>query len=388
MPAVSQAAAAAAVTLPLFQSQAPIDKVSGLVHAATLLARSLEQSPPRTRSGGRALDSRALRAAMETAFAGSDAEGAWVWKDAYEALEAAQVLFLRKYGVAMRARAGSPNAMLEMLARLAERLPSQTRRTRRIRAVPAIFDPDHARLCCRRGGGADPFRPRSRTFGRDGAAGDLRRARQSASGAQRDRRDARRAARPPLPRRSAGDPAQRRADPRPSRTGFPADRHLDEPALLGLAACREALCRGRLPPCRFGPGASRSRRAPRRDHRPQYRPRGAGLARSLRAAARARPCRVHRGRRRAGLCPPRHDDGHKAHRHRQHPGRGSAPLSIIAGHRRQRGRAARLGRPACTAARADRRHHPPALSRRSDSSAAVAHRCAQTCAPQQAGARS
>ena len=52
------------------------------------------------------------------------------------------------------------------------------------------------------------------------------------------------------------------------------------------------------------------------------------------------------------------------------------------------GRAARLGRPACTAARADRRHHPPALSRRSDSPAAVAHRCAQTCAPQQAGARS
>ena len=121
MPAVSQAAAAAAVTLPLFQSQAPIDKVSGLVHAATLLARSLGQ--------GRALDARALRAAMETAFAGSDAEGAWVWKDAYEALEAAQVLFLRKYGAAMRARAGSPAAMLDMLARLAERLPSQTRRS-------------------------------------------------------------------------------------------------------------------------------------------------------------------------------------------------------------------------------------------------------------------
>ena len=206
MPAVSQAAAAAAVTLPLFQSQAPIDKVSGLVHAATLLARSLEQSPPRTRSGGRALDSRALRAAMETAFAGSDAEGAWVWKDAYEALEAAQVLFLRKYGVAMRARAGSPNAMLEMLARLAERLPVADPPLRGIRAVPAIFDPDHARLCCRRGGGADPFRPRSRTFGRDGAAGDLCRARQSASGAQRDRRDARRAARPIVSRRSARRP--------------------------------------------------------------------------------------------------------------------------------------------------------------------------------------
>ena len=87
--------------LPLFLPQAPPDKVSGLIHAATLLAQLLGQ--------GRALDSRALRSAMETAFGASDAEGAWVWKDAYEALEAAQVLFLRKFGAAMRrARARPP----------------------------------------------------------------------------------------------------------------------------------------------------------------------------------------------------------------------------------------------------------------------------------------
>jgi protein strawberry notch len=121
MLATSRAAASAAATLPLLESQAPTDKVSGLIHAATLLARSLEQ--------GRAIDARALRAAMEIAFAASDADGAWVWKDAYEALEAAQVLFLRKFGAAMRVRAGSPQAMLEMLARLAERVPSQTRRS-------------------------------------------------------------------------------------------------------------------------------------------------------------------------------------------------------------------------------------------------------------------
>src|SRR6202040_3342783 len=117
----SASAAPAAATLPLFLNQAPPDKVSGIFHAATLLAQLLGQ--------GRALDSRALRSAMEAAFAASDAEGAWVWKDAYEALEAAQVLFLRKYGAAMRARAGSRAAMLDMLTRLAERLPSQTRRS-------------------------------------------------------------------------------------------------------------------------------------------------------------------------------------------------------------------------------------------------------------------
>ena len=118
---LTSAAAASAATLPLFLPQAPIDKVSGLIHAATLLAQLLGQ--------GRAVDTRALRAAMENAFCGSDADGAWVWKDAYDALEAAQVMFLRKFGAAMRARAGSPGAMFATLTRLAERLPSHTRRS-------------------------------------------------------------------------------------------------------------------------------------------------------------------------------------------------------------------------------------------------------------------
>src|ERR1700751_2763867 len=102
-------AAPAAATLPLFLPQAPSDKVSGLIHAATLLSQLLGQ--------GRAIDSRALRSAMETALCGSDADGAWVWKDAYEALEAAQIMFLRKFGAAMPTRAGSAPAMLGMLGR-------------------------------------------------------------------------------------------------------------------------------------------------------------------------------------------------------------------------------------------------------------------------------
>jgi len=100
MPTQASAATKAAATLPLFQSFVPPDKVSGLVHAATLLAQLLGQ--------GRALDSRSLRSAMEAAFGASDAEGAWAWKDAYEALEAAQVLFLRKFGGAMRAPVRPP----------------------------------------------------------------------------------------------------------------------------------------------------------------------------------------------------------------------------------------------------------------------------------------
>ena len=47
---------------------------------------------------------------MTQAFGASDAEGAWLWKDAYEAAEAAVVLFVQRYGRAMRRRAGAGRA--------------------------------------------------------------------------------------------------------------------------------------------------------------------------------------------------------------------------------------------------------------------------------------
>ena len=110
----------AATTLPLFLPQSPPDQATGLIHDATLLAQVLGQRLPRTRSGGRTLGSRAFRAATEAAFGGPDAEGVWVRKDAYEALEAAQVLFLRKFGTAMQSRPGCAAATLQLLTRLAE----------------------------------------------------------------------------------------------------------------------------------------------------------------------------------------------------------------------------------------------------------------------------
>ncbi|MCY4384073.1 MAG: strawberry notch family protein [Nitrospinae bacterium] len=84
-------------------------------------------------AAGRPLDANALRDAMTGAHGGSDAEGAWVWKDAYEAAEAAVVLFLQRYGRAMRQRAGAgaegPAAMLAMLERIAALEPSHTKRS-------------------------------------------------------------------------------------------------------------------------------------------------------------------------------------------------------------------------------------------------------------------
>ena len=82
---------------------------------------------------GRPLDASTLRDAMARPFGASDAEGAWSWKDAYEAAEAALVLFLQRYGRAMRRRAGAgqdgPSNMLAMLSSLAALEPSHTRRS-------------------------------------------------------------------------------------------------------------------------------------------------------------------------------------------------------------------------------------------------------------------
>ncbi len=58
---------------------------------------------------GLPLDAHLLREAMTTAFQASDQDGAWVWKDAYAASEAA-TLFLRKYGPGILKKAAVPHA--------------------------------------------------------------------------------------------------------------------------------------------------------------------------------------------------------------------------------------------------------------------------------------
>ena len=82
---------------------------------------------------GRPLDAATLRDAMTSAFGASDAEGGWVWKDAYEAAEAACVLFLQRYGRGMRRTCGAgadgPRRMLAMLEVVAALEPSHTRRS-------------------------------------------------------------------------------------------------------------------------------------------------------------------------------------------------------------------------------------------------------------------
>jgi hypothetical protein len=109
------------------------DTTSALVVAAKILLAELEP--------GRAIHAQALRIAMTAGFGSSDAEGAWDWKTAYDACEAAQVLFLRKHGPAMRARAGSPAALLTMLAKIGALVPSHTRRSQESQALQQFSTP-------------------------------------------------------------------------------------------------------------------------------------------------------------------------------------------------------------------------------------------------------
>src|SRR3981189_3677810 len=108
----------AAMPLPI---RATAVVASAVVKAARQLLTDLER--------GRRIDAAGLRGAVEGALRASAASGAWNWKTAYDACEAATVLFLRRHGAAMRAKATSPAAMLPMLTKSANILPTQTPRS-------------------------------------------------------------------------------------------------------------------------------------------------------------------------------------------------------------------------------------------------------------------
>ncbi|NNM73205.1 strawberry notch family protein [Enterovirga aerilata] len=114
----ASAAASVAGPLPLASYS---DTATSVFSAAGLLLPHLER--------GQRIDAATLRGAMETAFGASDTAGAWDWKTAYDACEAATVLFLRKYGKALFRKAGSPSDSLPLLTRIAGLLPTHTRRS-------------------------------------------------------------------------------------------------------------------------------------------------------------------------------------------------------------------------------------------------------------------
>jgi hypothetical protein len=130
MPSIASTALAAT---PIAAAPTNPGPAAAIAEAARLLLPDLEH--------GRRIGAAMLRAAMECAFGGSDTEGAWDWKTAYDSCEAATVLFLRKFGPAMRARGASPTAMLPMLTKIAGLLPTHTRRSEESQALQQFSTP-------------------------------------------------------------------------------------------------------------------------------------------------------------------------------------------------------------------------------------------------------
>lgn len=109
------------------------DQSAALLAAAKTLFRVL--------SAGRKIDAGVLRGVMEQAFGGSDAAGLWSWKDAYESVEAAQILFLRQYGPSITGNGRSSADILSILERLGALLPTETRRSETSQALQQFSTP-------------------------------------------------------------------------------------------------------------------------------------------------------------------------------------------------------------------------------------------------------
>ena len=78
---------------------------------------------------GEKIDRKRLRTVMTNAFGGSDAAGAWQWKQAYEAAETAVVMLLIRYGRALLRDAPQPQGMLPLIESITALEPPQTRRS-------------------------------------------------------------------------------------------------------------------------------------------------------------------------------------------------------------------------------------------------------------------
>jgi predicted RNA methylase len=124
------AAASATAPLPLTSDA---DIPAAIFAAAQLLLPHLER--------GERIDASTLRGAMEIAFGASDATGVWNWKTAYDACEAATVLFLRKYGKVLFRKSGFPGAVLPQLAKIAGLLPTHTRRSEEAQSFQQFSTP-------------------------------------------------------------------------------------------------------------------------------------------------------------------------------------------------------------------------------------------------------
>jgi predicted RNA methylase len=107
--------------LPLFgQTDAP-DKAANTLAAARAMAPHLNRS--------RALDRKLVSSTMTLCFGGSDTEGAWSWRDAYDAVEVALVLQLRRLGAQIGRLEDAPAEITALLSSITDLTLTHTRRS-------------------------------------------------------------------------------------------------------------------------------------------------------------------------------------------------------------------------------------------------------------------
>ncbi|HZC17175.1 MAG TPA: methylase, partial [Caulobacteraceae bacterium] len=109
--------------LPLFAAAGADDdhRPANILAAARALTPQLNRSRP--------LDRRLVANVMTTTFGGSDTEGAWLWRDAYDAIEAALVLQLRRLAPQLGRLEDAPAQIVALLASLADLGLTHTRRS-------------------------------------------------------------------------------------------------------------------------------------------------------------------------------------------------------------------------------------------------------------------
>ncbi|OYW99610.1 MAG: hypothetical protein B7Z12_17775, partial [Caulobacter vibrioides] len=97
------------------------DKAANLLSTAKALAPILARSRP--------LDRKLLSSTMTMCFGLTDAEGGWIWKDAYDASEAALVMQVRRLGQQFARLEDAPADIMTLAAAQTALCLTQTRRS-------------------------------------------------------------------------------------------------------------------------------------------------------------------------------------------------------------------------------------------------------------------
>ena len=103
----------------MFDFQTILDYGQSILSVAQELLKPLLEN--------RLLNTKTVQAQMNRHFHGTAAEGTWQWKDAYEAVEVAQMLYLRQKGYKLLLE--SPQTVLLELEKLTALCPTHTRRS-------------------------------------------------------------------------------------------------------------------------------------------------------------------------------------------------------------------------------------------------------------------